>query len=364
MIRVLIVDDSALMRRIMSQILSEDPEIEIVGVASDPLIAREMIKSRNPDVITLDIEMPKLDGLEFLAHLMRLRPMPVIMVSSLTQHGADKALQALELGAVDVVAKPSLDIERGLPALKGEIIAKIKAAAKAIINSAPPQRPARDKTLLTGSRRGSSRIVAIGASTGGVAALSAILPRMPADGPPILIAQHMPPGFTRSFAERLDRVCSMAVGEAADDAKVMPGRVYIAPGNRHLVLCRMGGELRCRLQDSAPVNGLKPSVDVLFDSVADVAGGAAVGVLLTGMGKDGARGLLAMRRAGAATASQDEATSLIYGMPKCANEVGAAECELPLDRLAEYILEKAHAGASVLAGTSAAAETRQLKKHQ
>jgi two-component system, chemotaxis family, protein-glutamate methylesterase/glutaminase len=341
MIRVLVVDDSALMRGVLSQILSTDPAIKVVGVASDPLVAREKIKALDPDVITLDIEMPRLDGLAFLERVMRLRPMPVVMISALTQKGAVATLQALEMGAVDFIAKSTLDAERGLAVFKDEVIGKVKAAAKASIPTA--RRPSLPPVLAPGSVSrppASNKIVAIGASTGGVVALKDVLAVLPTDGPPILIVQHMPPGFTRTFAARLDSLCAMRVAEAADEARVLPGHVYIAPGGQHLTLSRGDGQYRCRLSDGPPVNGHIPSVDVLFDSIAGAAGANAVGVLLTGMGKDGAQGLQRMREAGGATACQDEASCLIYGMPKAAKALGAAEHELPLDRIAAYILQQ------------------------
>jgi two-component system, chemotaxis family, protein-glutamate methylesterase/glutaminase len=341
-IKVLVIDDSALMRKILTEMLGSDPDIEVVGTAANPLVAREMIRNLNPDVLTLDIEMPKLDGLAFLERLMRLRPMPVVMVSSLTQKDADITLQALEMGAVDFIAKPALDIAQGFAAMQEEMAAKVKTAARAIVHgrhAAPPRAPRAGSAF-----RGSNRIVAIGASTGGVAALREVLAALPADAPPILIAQHMPPGFTKLFAKRLDGLCAMRVSEAADTAMIIPGHVYIAPGDRHLAISRSGGFYQCRLSAAPLVNGHMPSVDVLFDSCAAEAGADAVGLLLTGMGRDGAEGLRRMRAAGAATACQDEATSLIYGMPKAAMAIGAAEREISLDSIAAYILQQARAG--------------------
>ncbi len=341
-IKVLVIDDSALMRKVLTELLGADPDIEVVGTAADPLVAREKIRELDPDVLTLDIEMPKLDGLVFLERLMRLRPMPVVMVSSLTQKDADVTLQALEMGAVDFISKPALDIAQGFAAMQEEMVAKVKAAARAIVHgrhTAPP-RPPRAKSAF----RGSNRIVAIGASTGGVAALREVLAALPADGPPILIAQHMPPGFTRLFAKRLDGLCAMRVSEASDSARVIPGHVYIAPGDRHLRLAKSGGFYQCRLGGGPLVNGHMPSVDVLFDSCAAEAGADAVGLLMTGMGRDGAEGLRRMRAAGAATACQDEATSLIYGMPKAAMAISAAEREISLDGIPGYILQQTRAG--------------------
>lgn len=344
-IKVLVIDDSALMRKVLTELLGGDPDIEVVGAAADPLVAREMIKELDPDVLTLDIEMPHLDGLVFLERLMRLRPMPVVMVSSLTQKDADITLQALEMGAVDFIAKPALDIAEGFTAMQQEVAAKVKAAARTIVHgrhAAPPRAPRPPRA--NSAFRGSNRIVAIGASTGGVAALREVLAALPANGPPILIAQHMPPGFTRLFAKRLDGLCAMRVSEAADAARIIPGHVYIAPGDRHLTLIKSGGFYQCRVSGGPLVNGHMPSVDVLFDSCAAEAGADAVGLLMTGMGRDGAEGLARMRAAGAATACQDEATSLIYGMPKAAMAIGAAERQVSLDAIPAYILEQTRAG--------------------
>lgn len=341
MIRVLIVDDSALMRQILRETLSSDPEIEVIGVASDPLIARKRIKLDNPDVITLDVEMPRLDGLTFLERLMRLRPMPVVMVSALTQKGADVTLRALDAGAVDFIAKPTLDIEHNWEALKPEVIAKIKLAAQASITAV--NRP-RSQTI-TKPRppivfKGTRNVVAVGSSAGGVMALSDLLIDMPADAPPILIVQHMPPKFTGQLAERLNGQISPTVVEATDGAQVLSGHIYLSPGDRHMKLERSGALYYVKLDDGPMVGGHKPAVDVLFDSVASAAGANSVGVLLTGMGKDGAKGLLAMRQAGAFTIGQDEASCLIYGMPKAAFKLGAVERQLPLSKISEAILDR------------------------
>ena len=340
-IKVLVIDDSALIRKVLTELLGADLEIEVVGTAADPLVAREKIKELNPDVLTLDIEMPNLDGLAFLERLMRLRPMPVVMVSSLTQKDADITLQALEMGAVDFIAKPALDLAQGLAAIQEEVTSKVKAAARAIVHGrqAPPPRVPRAKSAF----RGSNRLVAIGASTGGVAALREVLAALPADAPPILIAQHMPPGFTTLFARRLDGLCAMKVSEAEHDARIIPGHVYIAPGDRHLSVVKSGGFYQCHLAGGALVNGHMPSVDVLFDSCAAEVRADAVGLLLTGMGRDGAEGLRRMRNAGASTACQDEASCLIYGMPKAAMAIGAAEREVALDAIPDYILEQTRA---------------------
>jgi two-component system chemotaxis response regulator CheB len=332
MIRVLIVDDSATMRSLIATVLRADPEIEVAGEASDPLEARTAIKALNPDVITLDIEMPNMNGIAFLEKIMRLRPTPVVMVSTLTVRGAEATLEALALGAVDCVAKPASGGHGDFQ----ELAAKVKAAAKA--NVRPLREPGETRPL-TQERPADDRVIAIGASTGGVEALSAILARFPEDCPPTVIAQHMPAAFTRSFAQRLDRHCAARVVEAYDDAPLEAGTIYIAPGGERHLEVRGIGKLRCVLSGAAPVNGHRPSVDVLFRSVAQFAGPRAVGAILTGMGRDGAQGLLAMRKAGARTLGQDEATCVVYGMPKVAADVGAVERQAPLDRMASELLK-------------------------
>jgi len=341
-VRVLIVDDSAVIRQLLSMLLSADPEIEVVGTANDPYIARDRIKALNPDVITLDVEMPHMDGVTFLRKIMALRPMPVVMISTLTQAGAETTLEALEVGAVDFIAKPTHDVANALAALAGELQAKVKSAAHARIGvhrvPAAARLPRRERSLSS-----SERIIAIGASTGGVEALKSLLMDMPAECPPILITQHMPPRFTAAFAERLNRECPMAVSEATHNEVVEPNHVYIAPGSHHLELVRSSGQYRCRLDDGPTVSGHRPSVDVLFQSVARIAGKAAVGVILTGMGKDGANGLLDMRSAGAVTLGQDMASSLIYGMPRAAFERGAVMHQFPLSHMADAILDACEA---------------------
>ena len=336
MIRTLIVDDSATMRGLIAATLRQDPGIEVIGEAADPLEAREAIKALNPDVITLDVEMPNMNGLAFLEKLMRLRPMPVIMVSTLTARGAEAALAALELGAFDCVGKPSV---AGANAFDG-LADKVKAAGRARIRpSVAPVQPSPP----AGAYTPDGRVLAIGSSTGGVEALIAIISRMPANCPPTLITQHMPATFTKSFAERLNRLSAAEVAEAVTGAPVVAGRVYLAPGGAtHLNLQSVAGGLRCRVVEGDLVNGHRPSVDVLFDSVARVAGREAVGVILTGMGRDGAKGLSAMRQAGARTLGQDEASSVVYGMPKAAFELGAVERQLPLGRIAAEILKLTH----------------------
>ncbi|MEQ1439299.1 chemotaxis response regulator protein-glutamate methylesterase [Fontimonas sp. SYSU GA230001] len=339
-IRVLVVDDSALMRSLLSELLSADPQIEVVGSAPDPYVAREKIKQLVPDVLTLDVEMPRMDGLTFLENLMRLRPMPVVMVSSLTEHGAEITLQALELGAVDFVTKPKVDLEAGLREYADELVSKIKAAARARVrnidaSAARPQAPAAPRKRMF---RTTEKLIAIGASTGGTEAIKEVLMRMPADAPAIVIVQHIPAAFSGPFAARMDRTCAMRVSEAQDGQQIVPGHAYIAPGDWHLRVVRDGARYVCRLDQTAPVNRHRPSVDVLLRSVADNAGTNAVGAILTGMGEDGARGLLAMRESGCRTVAQDEATSVVWGMPGAAVKLGAAEQVLPLDRIAGQLL--------------------------
>nr|WP_281378529.1 chemotaxis response regulator protein-glutamate methylesterase [Brevundimonas lenta] len=329
----MVVDDSPTMRGLITAALRRDPEIEVVGSAADPLEAREAIKRLNPDVITLDVEMPNMNGLEFLEKIMRLRPMPVVMVSTLTQAGAEVTVAALEIGAVDAIGKPA----PGVPATVAfaELAEKVKAAGRSRVRarSDTPTAPPVDADY----RPDPKHILAIGASTGGVEALLTILTGFPADCPATVITQHMPATFTKSFAARLDKVCTPQVSEAEDGAPVKPGCIYIAPGGEtHLEVT--GAVPRCRLIRTETVNGHRPSVDVLFDSVAR-SGKPMTGVILTGMGKDGARGLLAMREAGGRTLGQDEASSVVYGMPRAAFEQGAVERQLPLHRLRPAILD-------------------------
>lgn len=332
MVRVLIVDDSATMRSLIATVLQRDPEIEVVGEAGDPLEAREAIKRLNPDVITLDVEMPNMNGIDFLEKIMRLRPMPVVMVSTLTVRGAEATMEALELGAIDCVAKPSTGGLEGF----ADLPFKVKAAAKAKVR---PLRVAAGAPPAPLEHTPDDRLIAIGSSTGGVEALITVLTRFPANCPPTVITQHMPATFTRSFSERLDRLCAPKVAEAHDGAVLENGRIYIAPGGEKHLEVGGSGTLRCRLSDGAAVNGHRPSVDVLFRSVAKAAGRRAVGAILTGMGRDGAEGLLAMRRAGGRTFGQDEASSVVYGMPKAAFEIGAVERQAPLDRIAAELLK-------------------------
>ena len=335
-IKVVIVDDSALMRQLLTKILSSDAGIEVVGAAPDPYAARAMIRETNPDVVTLDIEMPKMDGLEFLEKIMRLRPTPVVMVSSLTQAGADATLQALELGAIDFIGKPAMGLEQGMATLSADIIAKVKAAAGAQVR--PHKRAA--AAIHTPIRYSATeKVVAVGASTGGVEALRYLIGRLPADSPALLVTQHMPANFTASFATRLDGQAQVTVMEARDGVRVLPGHVYVAPGGRHLELGRSGANYICKITDDPPVSGHKPSVDVLFHSFAERAGAGAVGIILTGMGKDGAKGLKEMREAGARTFGQDERSCVVYGMPKAAYDIGAVEKQCSLSDMPQAILD-------------------------
>lgn len=333
MTRVLIVDDSATMRGLIAATLGQDPSIEVVGQAADPLEARDAIKALNPDVITLDVEMPNMNGLEFLERLMRLRPMPVVMISTLTTRGAEVTLEALELGAVDCIGKPAT---AGLSAFDG-LAEKVKAAARARVRGLR-QAPATPMPAPS-HYSGDGRIVAIGSSTGGVEALMTIIERLPANCPPTVITQHMPATFTKSFAERMNRFCAAEVAEAFTGAPLTPGKVWLAPGGAAHMAIEGAAQRRCRLIESDNVNGHRPSVDVLFHSVAKTAGARALGVILTGMGRDGAAGLLAMRQAGASTLGQDEASCVVYGMPKAAFELGAVERQMPIEKIGAAILQ-------------------------
>lgn len=358
-IKVLIVDDSALIRQLLAEILGGDPRIEVVGAAPDPYVAREKIKALNPDVLTLDVEMPRMDGLTFLGNLMRLRPMPVVMVSTLTEKGAEVTLQALELGAVDFVAKPKLDVALGMQDYAEEIRAKVKMAAgvsTSALRRGMPARPPADvapklsaDAVLAAARapgglRTTEKIIAIGASTGGTEAIREVLTRLPADAPGIVITQHIPAEFSGPFAKRMDGLSALSVCEAGDGQQILPGHAYIAPGGRHLLVQRSGARYLCRLSDGPPVNRHRPSVDVLFRSVAQEVGANAVGVLLTGMGDDGAQGLREMLEAGAATLAQDEASSVVWGMPGRAWQIGAAQRLYPLREIAGALLERVARG--------------------
>lgn len=340
-IKVLVIDDSALIREVMTELLSRDPAITVVGTAPDPIVARDKIKQLAPDVLTLDIEMPRMDGLSFLEKLMAVRPMPVLVVSTLTQKGTDTALRALELGAIDYVPKPLIDVRRGMVELGLELAAKVKAAAVSrprarFAPAAPPVPLAVDASLST-----VGELLAVGASLGGVEALHRFLGALPAGAPATVVTQHMPPGFTATFAKRLDQSCAMAVVEAIDGRRVMPGTVYLAPGAQQFEVVRTGAHYVCRVHDGPRVSDHKPSVDVLFQSVARAAQAHATGVILTGMGRDGAAGLLAMREAGARTFGQSEASCVVYGMPKVAMELGAVQTEAPLERLPGLVMGQA-----------------------
>ncbi|MGH8052400.1 MAG: protein-glutamate methylesterase/protein-glutamine glutaminase [Stenotrophomonas sp.] len=339
--RVLVIDDSALVRQVLSELLAADPGIEVVGTAADPLLAREKIKRLNPDVLTLDVEMPRMDGLAFLENLMRLHPLPVVMVSSLTERGADTTLQALALGAVDFVAKPKLDVVRGLEAYAEEIRSKVKMAARSRVRASASlqRRPLATSSASPGfGFRTTDRLIAIGASAGGTEALRVVLETMPADAPAVVLTQHLPASFSTAFAERLDKHSAMSVREASDGEAILPGHAYLPAGGRHLRIIRDGARWRCRVDDTAPVNLHKPAVDVLFNSVAQNAGANAIGAILTGMGEDGARGLLALKQAGAPTLAQDEASSVVWGMPGSAVRLGAVDEIVPLERIAERLL--------------------------
>ncbi|EJL84200.1 chemotaxis response regulator containing a CheY-like receiver domain and a methylesterase domain [Herbaspirillum sp. CF444] len=349
-IKVLIVDDSALIRSVMKEIIGSQPDMEVVGVAPDPIIARDLIKQTNPDVLTLDVEMPRMDGLDFLEKLMRLRPMPVVMVSSLTERGSEITLRALELGAVDFVTKPKISIQSGMQEYTDMIADKIRAASKASIRPRAISHPDANKAAggeplpqMRNPLLSSEKLIIIGASTGGTEAIKEFLIRMPSDCPGILITQHMPEGFTRSFAQRLDNLCKISVKEAAGNERILPGHAYIAPGHSHLKLVRSGANYMTQLDQGPPVNRHRPSVDVLFNSAAACAGKNALGVILTGMGKDGALGMLEMRNAGAYNFAQDEASCVVFGMPREAIAVGGAHEVLSLQampgRVMSYLAE-------------------------
>lgn len=341
MIKVLVVDDSALVRKLLTAILGNDPELEVVGTAGDPYQARELIKQLHPDVMTLDVEMPRMDGVTFLRNLMRLRPMPVLMVSSLTDEGADITLEALALGAVDFVSKPKLGLSDGLEAMADEIVAKVKMAARARLRSRPDA-PAMTAPIIDKVRsvalRTTERVVAIGASTGGTEAIAEVLAAFPPDAPATVIAQHIPEGFSRRFAERLDKLCAIVVREAKDGDPLLLGHAYVAPGNHHLRVVRSGARYLCRVDQEEPVNRHRPSVDVLFRSVAQHVGPNAVAALLTGMGADGAEGLGVIRAAGSPTMAQDRESSVVWGMPGEAVKRGHADEVLPLERVADRLL--------------------------
>ncbi|MEY2656146.1 MAG: hypothetical protein RLZZ524_3174 [Pseudomonadota bacterium] len=365
--RVVVVDDSALVRSILTEIINRQPDMSCIGAAADPYAAREMIRNLDPDVITLDVEMPRMDGLDFLSKLMRLRPMPVVMVSTLTERGAEVTLRALELGAVDFVAKPKIGITDGIRQLAQEITDKIRIAAKAKVarHTTPPPTagaapapagghagtPADDAGAAHPpsalGRLSTEKLIFIGASTGGTEATREVLMAMPADAPAVLITQHMPPGFTKSYAARLDSLCRIAVKEASDGERVLPGHAYLAPGGFHLSIERSGANYVARVTSEEPVNRHRPSVEVLFLSAARVAGRNAIGVMLTGMGADGARAMKVMRDAGAYNVAQDKASCVVFGMPREAIAAGACNEVLPLKRIGTHLIEHLRATSGV-----------------
>lgn len=349
-IRVVVVDDSALVRSLLAEIINRQSDMECVGTANDPLIAREMIRELNPDVITLDIEMPKMDGIEFLGRLMRLRPMPVVMISTLTERGAEVTMRALELGAVDFVAKPRIGLVDGIKDLASQIVEKVRVASSAHIKrtvSMPVGAALRGDGTgiprsinLSNARVSTEKLICIGASTGGTEAIKELLVRMPADSPGIVITQHMPPGFTTSFAARLDSLCQITVKEASNGERILPGHAYIAPGGKQFRISRSGANYLCVVEDGEPVNRHKPSVEVLFLSAANVVGRNAFGVMLTGMGNDGAKAMKEMRDAGSYNYVQDEASCIVFGMPREAINHGAADEVLPLTGIAPALLNR------------------------
>lgn len=349
--KVLVIDDSALIRSLLTEMINQQPDMEVVGAAPDPLVAREMIKQLNPDVLTLDVEMPKMDGLDFLEKLMRLRPMPVVMVSTLTEKGSEITLRALELGATDFVTKPKSGISDGMREYTGLIADKIRIASKARVSSLQQtakqsQQGSATPGLLKNPLISSEKLLIIGASTGGTEAIKSFLLQMPSDCPGILITQHMPAGFTKSFANRLDSLCKISVSEAIDGTRVLPGHAYIAPGDKHLLLARNGANYVTKLSDADPVSRHKPSVDVLFDSAAEAAGKNAIGVIMTGMGKDGAAGMARMKQAGTYNFAQDEASCVVFGMPKEAIAHGGVDEVLPLMELPQAVLNQLIASGS------------------
>jgi two-component system chemotaxis response regulator CheB len=348
-IKVVVVDDSALIRSLLAEIINRAPDMICVGTANDPLVAREMIRELNPDVITLDVEMPRMDGIEFLGRLMRLRPMPVVMISTLTQQGADVTLKALELGAVDFVAKPRIGLAAGVRELADQIVEKIRVAASASVRRiaepsalASPQMSALPASPPLG-RVSTEKLICIGASTGGTEAVKVVLSSLPADAPAVVITQHMPPGFTSSFSKRLNQLCRITVKEASHGERLLPGHAYIAPGGLQFRIERSGANYVAVVEDAEPVNRHKPSVDVLFSSAAKVVGPNAIGIMLTGMGGDGARAMRDMREAGSYNYVQDEASCVVFGMPREAIAHGAAHEVLPLTQIAPQLLERLRA---------------------
>lgn len=351
-IRVIVVDDSALVRSLLAEIINRQSDMECIGTANDPLIAREMIRELNPDVITLDVEMPRMDGIDFLGRLMRLRPMPVVMISTLTERGAEVTLKALELGAVDFVAKPRVGLSSGLNELAGQIVDKIRVAAVAHVRRVQkePLASASAAPISTSAagllgRLSTEKVICIGASTGGTEAIKEVLVHMPADSPAIVITQHMPPGFTTSFAARLNGLCQITVKEAVNGERILPGHAYIAPGGKQFHISRSGANYVAVVDDGPPVNRHKPSVEVLFKSAAAVVGRNAYGIMLTGMGNDGAAAMREMKDAGSYNYVQDEASCIVFGMPREAIAHGAADEVLPLTQIAPALVAKLRGGA-------------------
>ncbi len=350
-IKVLVVDDSALIRKLLTEIINADPQLEVVGTAEDPYFARDKIKQLRPDVLTLDIEMPRMDGITFLRNLMRLHPMPVIMISTLTEAGADVTLEALEIGAVDFVSKPKVDVSASLQAYADEIVSKIKMASVARVRPYTEKVAPQDvsekysadvilkKSSAANYLKTTEKIIALGASTGGTEAIKEVLIRMPPDAPGMVISQHIPAAFSEPFARRMNRCSAVTVYHAQDGQEILPGCVYIAPGSHHLLVERSGARYICRLNDGPPVNRHRPSVDVMFRSVVQSAGPNAVAVMLTGMGADGAEGMKEMHDAGSPTIAQDENTSVVWGMPGAAVKLGAVDHILPIDKITEKMLQ-------------------------
>ena len=335
-IKVLVVDDSALIRQILSEIIKSEPDMTLVGAAPDAFVAKKLVLEKSPDVITLDIEMPKVDGLRFLEVLMNARPTPVVMISTLTEKGADATLRSLELGAIDFVAKPKIGVAQGMAEYHELIVDKIRTAARSKVKKASPAKTASVNKV---SYSGTEKLIAIGASTGGTEAIKEVLRTFPANAPATVITQHMPAGFTSTYARRLDSVCQMQVKEAKGGERLLPGQAYLAPGDKHMEIERSGADYRIRLTDGPRASGHKPSVDVLFNSLCKSAGNNAIGVLLTGMGSDGAIGLQELFNAGCETFCQDEASCIVFGMPKVAIEKGAAKQVLSLDDMGKAVMQ-------------------------
>lgn len=346
-IKVLVVDDSALVRSLLTEIIRDTPDMVLVGAAPDAYAARDMVNQLVPDVITLDIEMPRMDGLAFLEKLMAARPTPVVMISTLTEEGAEATLRALELGAVDFIPKPKLGVASGIQEYAGIILEKIRAAAKVrvkpYIKSNRPVVSGEQKLQANSHLQSTEKIIAIGASTGGTEAIKDLLTQLPAAVPGIVMTQHMPPGFTRTYAERLNKITRLHVVEAKGGERILPGHAFLAPGGHHLIVVRSGADYRVKLSDAEPVHRHRPAVDVMMESVARVGGKNVIGVLLTGMGKDGAQGMLDIRNQGGYTLAQDEASCVVYGMPKEAVMVGGVDQVVALDKMGAVLLEKVKA---------------------